>query len=662
MNRPVLIVDDSLTIRMDLSAAFADSGIDALAAASITEARAVLAEKDVGLLVLDVVLPDGDGVDFLAELRGQPERRDMPVVMLSTEADVKDRIRGLQKGADEYVGKPYDVKQVVGAVRRLCPSAVRTREPTPAGLSVLLIDDSLTFREAMGETFRDAGYAVVTAESGEEGLGLVADRRPDVVIADRQLPGMDGSTVIRRIRLDAALRDIPCVLLTGSDDAGAELEALEAGADAFLRKQEPSEVVLARIAAVLRRSSPTTGERIGSLQEPRKVLAVDDSRTFLEATGDMLREEGYDVVKAESGEEALELLAVQPVDCILLDLMMPGMGGHEACRRIKAAPVLRDTPLILLTAVEDSHAMLEGLGAGADDYISKSSEFEVLKARVRAQIRRKQFEDENRRIREELLRRELSAAEARAAQELAETRAVLVAELERKNRELEAFSYSVSHDLRAPLRAIDGFSLALIEDCGDQLDQSAHRYLERVRNAAQRMGQLIDDMLQLSRVTRQELRRQEVDVSALARETAEALQQQHPEHAVAMRIEPGLTAEADPRLLRIVLENLIGNAWKFTRRAESPVIELGARAGEDGVFFVRDNGAGFDAARADKLFTPFQRFHSEADFPGTGIGLATIHRVVDRHGGRVWAESEVGKGATFFFTLPTATAAAAVAA
>ncbi len=650
MNRPVLIVDDSLTVRMDLSAAFEEAGMAVLVAKTIAEARAILEKENIGVVVLDVLLPDGDGTDLLTEIRSRPERRETAILMLSTEADVKDRIRGLRRGADEYVGKPYDAKHVVAAARRLRRPG---KPPSGGETSVLLIDDSLTYRETMGDLFCDAGFTVLRAASGEEGLGMVAVHRPSVVIVDGNLPGMDGATVIRRIRLDAALRGIPCILLTGADDKGAELMALEAGADAFLRKEEEAEVILARTAAVLRGASPTVSGEIGSLHGPHKVLAVDDSKTFLHQTADVLREEGYDVVLAQSGEEAIELLAVQPVDCILLDLMMPGMGGKEACQRIKSTPKLRDIPLILLTAVEDRGAMLDGLSAGADDYISKSSEFEVLKARVRAQIRRKQFEDENRRIREELLRKELDAAEARAATELAETRAVLVAELEQKNKELEAFSYSVSHDLRAPLRAIDGFSKALMDDCADKLDNSDMQHLNRVRAAAQRMGELIDDMLQLSRVTRHEITRRRVDLSALAREIAADLNRQEPERSVEVVIHSDIATEADAGLLRIVLENLLGNAWKFTRKAENPRIELGVQEGSEPAFFVRDNGAGFDMTFAQKLFRPFQRLHSEADFPGTGIGLATIHRVIERHGGRVWAEAAVGEGATFFFSLPS---------
>jgi signal transduction histidine kinase len=385
---------------------------------------------------------------------------------------------------------------------------------------------------------------------------------------------------------------------------------------------------------------------------PHKVRAVDHDPASLQALGDCLRQEGHEVTLAHSAEESLELLAVQRVDCILMRLEMPGMGGKEACRRVKAAPGVRDTPLILLAAEEDRAAMLDGLSCGADDCIAWSGQLDVLRARVRAQLRRKQFEDENRRSRELLLQRKLEAAEARAARELAETRAELIQELERKNRELEAFSYSVSHDLRAPLRSIDGFSQVLLEDQFDRLDADGQRHLQQVRKSAQRMGELIDDLLELSRVGRAELHRAEVDLSALAREVASELQRREPERALELVIQPGLHADADARLLRIVFENLLGNAWKFTRKVPSARIEVGrAGNGAGAALFVRDNGAGFAMSYADKLFRPFQRLHTEAEFPGTGIGLATIQRIIDRHGGRAWAEGEVGRGAAFYFTL-----------
>lgn len=650
MTKTVLIVDDSLTVRMDLADAFNDAGFETRLCSTLAEARDALAQASPDVAILDILLPDGDGIQLLKELRTS-QSSNAVVVMLSTEAEIRDRIRGFQTGADEYVGKPYDSGYVVAKTQELLQER---RRSTTSAMTVLVIDDSPTFREELRMALEAADYAVATAATGEEGLRLAASQRPAAILVDGVLPGIDGATVIRRLRLDAALRDVPCLLLTASEGMNAELRALDAGADSFVRKEGSLDVILAKLAAVLRRArARTSGDETRSLLATKKILAVDDSPTYLEELGEALREEGYDVISARSGEEAIELLAVQTVDCILLDLLMPGLSGQETCHRIKAAPSVRDVPLIMLTALEDRQAMIQGLSVGADDYISKSSEFEVLKARVRAQIRRKQFEDENRRIREELLRTELEAAEARAARELAATRAGLVEELERKNRELEAFSYSVSHDLRAPLRSIDGFSQALLDDCAHTLNPKSRDHLQRVRSAAQRMGELIDDLLQLSRVGRAEIHRSRMNISEIARAVVSELQKREPERQVEIEIQETLLADVDSRLMRVVLENLLGNAWKFTAYEPQPRVQfLSERIANGPAFVVRDNGAGFDMTYVEKLFRPFQRLHSATEFPGTGIGLATVHRVVDRHGGRVWAQGAVGGGAAIYFTIP----------
>ncbi|HEX3757378.1 MAG TPA: PAS domain-containing protein [Kofleriaceae bacterium] len=245
-------------------------------------------------------------------------------------------------------------------------------------------------------------------------------------------------------------------------------------------------------------------------------------------------------------------------------------------------------------------------------------------------------------ISHDITERKLAIAELSAAKSAAED----------ANRELESFSYSVAHDLRTPLRAIDGFSQALTEDYGEQLDSEGRRYLSRVRQSAQRMAGLIDDLLTLSRVTRSELRRTRVDLSALAHTVIATLQRLEPERRVEIVIAPGLVVDADPQLTTIALDNLLGNAWKFTSKRSNARIELG-QAERNGVpaFFVRDNGAGFDMAYRDKLFGVFQRLHPESEFPGTGIGLATVARITQRHRGRIWAEGRPGAGATFYFTL-----------
>ena len=229
-------------------------------------------------------------------------------------------------------------------------------------------------------------------------------------------------------------------------------------------------------------------------------------------------------------------------------------------------------------------------------------------------------------------------------------------ELEATNRELEAFSYSVSHDLRAPLRSIDGFSQILLEDYSDELDEEGKDYLGRVRAASQRMGRLIDDILGLSRVTRGVMSRERVNLSSLAGEVAEELREARPDRTVELTVQRGLEVWGDPRLLRVALVNLMGNAWKFTEKEREAKVAFGqdeelSRKGRVPVYYVSDNGAGFEMAYADKLFGAFQRLHGTEEFEGTGIGLATVQRVVHRHGGRIWAEGEVGRGATFFFTL-----------
>jgi signal transduction histidine kinase len=232
--------------------------------------------------------------------------------------------------------------------------------------------------------------------------------------------------------------------------------------------------------------------------------------------------------------------------------------------------------------------------------------------------------------------------------------------LEAANKELEAFSYSVSHDLRAPLRSIDGFSQALLEDCADALNEQGAGYLKRVRANAQRMAELIDDLLELARLGRGDLNRNRVNLSEIGHAVATDLRKTDPNRHVEVHIQDDLVVDADRRLVQILLENLLGNAWKFTANVAKATIQVGVDYADGrAVYFVRDNGAGFDMTYVDKLFRPFQRLHGDGDFPGTGIGLATVRRIVDRHGGRVWAEGAVGAGATVYFTLPESKSEAA---
>ena len=644
----ILIVDDSPAVRMDLADILETAGFHVHACGTATEARIALRTYSFALALVGVRLPDGDGLALVEQIRREHVLSELPVLMLADWIDFRDTT--LVEPRD-FVGKPHDRSRVLSRVRDLL-GAPPTRD------LILIVDPNAAFRGELADALVHAGFTTASAANGVEGLQLAANVRPTAIIVDAVMPDIDGASVIRRIRLEPALRTTPCLLLTSSQVKETEVRAFEAGADGYVKKDD-LDVILARLRALLRSSNMQPIEPASALA-PKRILTVDDDPDYLDLLAGRLRKRGYDVMRAPSGEDAIDLLEKQPVDCILLDRSMAGIGGLATCHKLKESTSTRHTPVIILTATEQREAVIESLAAGADDFVSKASGFDVLSARVQAQLRRKQIEDEQRRVREQLLRSELEASEARAAQEIAEARAHMADELTRANielaqtnRELEAFSYSVSHDLRAPLRTISAFTRALAEDLQDQLGDKALDHIRRVLAAAGRMSELIEALLELGRIHRAPLGRYRVDLSTIATTVAEELARREPERVVECVIEPGLIVEADGRLLRVMLDNLLNNAWKFTANRERARIELGVdRTGNEPVYFVRDDGAGFDMAGADRLFTPFYRLHSDSEFPGTGIGLATVRRIVERHGGRVWADAAVGEGTKISFTLP----------
>lgn len=663
MTRRVLIIDDSLTVRMDLKEAFEAAGFETVLCSSGTDALVVLNSETISIAILDIQLPDTDGIELLRKIRSDSKIGGLPIMFLSSESEVADRIRGLSLGANEYVGKPYDRNYVISRAHELLKVDSETKngfENAQKTQTILVIDDSITYKVSLKGVLEEKGFRVHMAETGEEGLSKAVQIHPDAIIVDGKLPGIDGATVIRRIRLDSTLRSTPCLLLTASQEMQDEFFALESGADTFVNKNEDFDVLIAKLTAILRSSRASSARNLPtSLLSSKKILAVDDSLTYVNELADALRDDGYDVIKASSGEEALSLLDVEKVDCIVLDRIMPGLSGQETCKRIKATPNLRDIPLLMLTSQEDRASVLEGFLAGADDYVPKSCEIEVFKARLRAQIRRKQFEDDNRRIREELLRKEAEAAEAQAVKELSETRARLLSKLEHANnklelanQELEAFSYSVSHDLRAPLRGIIGFSEALLEDYGEKFDPPGRSHLQRILKSAHNLRKIIDGLLDLAHVSRKELKVETINLSLIAEAIFNDLRVADPDRLVECIVTPDVRAKGDPRLMNNILQNLIGNAWKFTSKKKQAQIKFGTRE-ENGLttYFVKDDGVGFDMIYADKIFGTFQRLHTEEEFGGTGIGLATVQRIVNRHEGRIWAEAVPEQGTTIFFTL-----------
>lgn len=391
---PVLIVDDSLTVRMDLHEAFAAAGFEPVPCADAASARAALASRQFGLVVLDVLLPDGDGLELLADLRRSRRHRTTPVMLLSTAAEVQSRIRGLASGADEYVGKPYDAAAVVARARDLVRRASRPEADGGERAPVLVVDDSLTVREELRAELERAGLEVATAPDGEEGLRVAADRRPAAVVVDGVMPGMDGAAFIRQLRLDPVLRTTPCILLTASQSVG-ELRALDAGADAYVRKEEGHAVVLARLRSLLRGASPPPRDGTSGLLSPKRIVAVGLGSERAEALAEAIRRVGHEPVAVGSVDEALALLRVDRVDAAVVDASGPVAAALEACARIRAVPALRELPLLVAGGGDEPELVLRAIQAGADDCIA-TAEGGVLRARIAALLRRKQFEEENR--------------------------------------------------------------------------------------------------------------------------------------------------------------------------------------------------------------------------------------------------------------------------
>jgi len=364
---------------------------------------------------------------------------------------------------------------------------------------------------------------------------------------------------------------------------------------------------------------PAGGPQTNSLS---KILWADDNTDMRDYVSRLLTPY-YNVIAVADGEAALSSAMLDPPDLVLSDVMMPRLDGFGLLERLRADERTRTVPVILLSARAGEEAAVEGLNCGADDYLVKPFSARELLARIRTHV------------------------------ELAKMRRNWALELEAANKELEAFAHSVSHDLRGPLRAIDGFSSLLAKECSSQISEESLDLLKLLRNSVKNMQQLIEDLLRFSRLGRKPLSKEPVKLIAIIQEVLEEIRSQgNGNKNVNVTLEHVPDCFGDSALLKQVFVNLLSNAFKFTAQKQEPIVEVGCRQSDGlNVYFVRDNGAGFDMRHADKLFGVFQRLHSLHEFEGTGLGLSIVHRIIQRHGGKIWAEAEVDKGASFHFTL-----------
>jgi signal transduction histidine kinase len=365
--------------------------------------------------------------------------------------------------------------------------------------------------------------------------------------------------------------------------------------------------------------------------QPANILVVDDTPANLQVLAGMLKDRGYKVRPVPSGKLALQAAEREPPDLILLDINMPEMNGYEVCERLKVDDKLKSIPVIFISALTEQLDKVKAFTVGGVDYLTKPFQMEELHARLKTHLN---------------LRRLQSELELTNAQ------------LEVSNMDLESFSYSVSHDLRAPLRAIDGFSRILLDDFSASLPDEAKAYLKSVCDNTRQMGQLVNDLLAFSRLGRMAIAKQTVEQGSMVRQCLAEMQEEQKGRQLEIAIGDLPTCQADPNLLKQVWTNLISNALKYTRKRTVARVEIGclkvprsSGAGTETVFFVKDNGAGFDMKYVHKLFGVFQRLHRAADYDGTGVGLAIVQRIVNRHGGRVWGEAQLNEGATFSFIL-----------
>ena len=571
-----------------------------------------LSRGEIDLAVLDLNLSDSQGVDTFTRLSSKAPH--VPIIVLTGTVDEKLAMQAIHLGAQDYlVKKEINSDLLLRAIRYAVERSRRlagSEDAGPKEETVLLVEDSRTDARLITKMLAAApgkGPVVESVNTLSAGLQRLSAGGVDIVLLDLNLPDSHGLDTVRSATAHAP--DLPIVVLTSSNDETLAAKAVGEGAQDYLVKGQVD-------SAHLLRAMRYAIER----KRARQAMVASEARFH-----SMIRDNADGIVVVDRAglvrylnPAARSLFGLGAEQMLGQPFELPITAGEAAEIEIAGSG---DTPAVVAMRVAEMY--WEGEAAHIvslrDVTARKRAEEEVAKHRYHLE-------------------------------ELVEQR---TAELTAVNKELESFSYSVSHDLRAPLRGLVGFSQALLEDYDDKLDEQGKHCLSRIDAAGRRMGELIDDLLTLSRVTRSQMQRERVDLSAAAREVAAVLREGQPERKVEFVIADGLTVAGDKPLLEAVLENLLGNAWKFTGGHPTATIEFGVTDVEnERVYFVRDDGAGFDMAYADKLFGAFQRLHTEEEFPGTGIGLATVQRIVRRHGGRMWAEGEIEKGATFYFTLP----------
>jgi two-component system NtrC family sensor kinase len=533
---------------------------------------------------------------------------------------------------------------------------------------LMLIEDSPTQAARLRKLFEQDGLEVIHVASAELALAALKASLPDVIVLDYHLPGMNGNEFCRQIRLNVNSRAIPVLMLTAEDSNLAEMQGLASGADDYVAKSSDPDMLRVRVLALLRKTEGTPAVvAVENRFSRARLLAIDDSPTYLSWITTALEAEHYSVEAVADPNHAIARLKETSFDCVLIDFDMPRVDGAEVCRIIRrmhrnSGP---EIVLVILTSHDDKRRMRECFEAGADDYISKSSDFAVTKARIHALLRRKFLIEENRRIFEEIKEKELDALRARAAGEAARVRAEMAdqlavanRQLEHANQELEHFAHTAAHDLREPLRKIRIFSQLLQTKTAGSLDEEASKWLGYCVQGAAQMDQLIRDLLLYAETTKvSEAPQKPVALDDTLKKALANLEVIIADTNARVMAAPLPVLLVDEIRVQQLFQNLIGNAIKYRRDEVSPQVRISVEL-KNGLwtFTVADNGIGIQPQYWHKVFELFQRL-DPGTYPGTGLGLAICKRIVDQFGGSIWVESEPGRGSIFRFTIPATMAA-----